>query len=909
MDEVCSGPFHNFPLLIKSSAADATCHLFFAYLRSLSPNSVRGINGISALPLSLQALVQDTDYPPQKPTLSPTSKVVMVVDSVSPTPFSLLRRAKHFEYRDDDHALRDFSDYEDPTKALTDECQRVLKCISSTNQSTASTSQASTSLPDASWSRFEDMGFRGFGEYSDPEDDLDSSALGRKRKPTQGLRSTAQSKSHDLGRPTTPSWADFLSSGFVDENNANGPATLLLPPDKILPPIDTRRGQSSQSHLRKGNDDSTLGPGELASINTIQFDDAFWWVWISSLAAEETMERKAVFGRCALIETIIRGGKWLIMEEIVKGAAPAPEEGAYIAEKKSRFGFTTRGRFARTKSISRNPPPIPTIEPYARNNQISPMSKVSIGPDQHARIQAAAAALQQKQKQQEQPVTSSRRARTEDAVSTKTSSVFTLQPVIMSEAAPAMKWANSYDKNAIRAAYLGNNFTGKGSNVDLSGPVAMNAPNDTNGSITPVAKDLGSQPGLKLTNGSRLPRDDSGLSGKGPAKDRDLPALPPDSPKQESTTPFTEPTHMPPAPLPAVSKQGAHLSNEVATQAAMVPLPAATPMESSQNPIEKPLPYTESNHYGTNEAVQHTSDPYTREPVAGISSQPSSPESKKGNKKLAKTQGGGFKNFFGRKKSGAPNLPSLSQPADSTAVAAARAAYVGPQMKPNYNVSQTKLGRRLSGIGRPKAPTMPSASSPAVHSIQDSEEPEIHAPAPIVRPFESQHGYGGSQTSFNRVDSNEQRKANRPFPSFDQGPMMDQPAFVPESSPEQTGPPTPIDSGHGRHSVEHDAASEKRTRDREPTQLAQANNRVPASAGDYDDESESDEERSASPALDRWAQIRKNAAERAAKQNGGQLKPSHDDKTDDGDADGETSGEESKYDDLIVWLRANILSY
>lgn len=832
----------------------------------------------------------------------------MVVDRVSPTPFALLRRAKHFEYRDDDRALREFSDYEDPAQALTDECQRVLKCISSTNQSTVSNSKASTSLPDASWSRFEDIGFGGFGEYSDQEDDLDSSALGRKRKPTQGLRSTAHSKSHDLGRPTTPSWADFLSSGFVDENNVNGPAPLLLPPDKILPPIDTRRGQSSQSHLRK-NDDSTLEPGELASINTTQFDDAFWWVWISSLAGEETMERKAVFGRCALIETIIREGKWLIMEEIVKGAAPAPEEGAYIAEKKGRFKFTTRGRFARTKSISRKPPPVPKVEPYARSNQISPMSKVSIGPDQHARIQAAAAALQQKQKQQEQEVVGSRRARTEDAISTKTSSVFTLQPVIMSEAAPAMKWANSYDKNAIRAAYLGNNFAGKGSNADLSGPVAMNATIDTNGSVTPVVRDYGLKPKPALTNGGGLPRDESGHSGKESAKDRDLPALPLDSPTKQHTTPFTDPKQMPPAPLPTVPKDGAHLSNDVAIQAATVPLPATTPMESSQNLTKKPLPDDELNRYVTNESARYKPDPATQDPAAGPTSQTSSPESKKGDKKLAKNQGGGFKNFFGRKRPGVPNLPVAPQPADSTAVAAARAAYVGPQMKPNYTAGQTKLGRRLSGIGRPKAPAMPTMSSPAVNSIQDSEEREIRAPAPVVRPIEPQNGYGHSQASLDRVDPDGQRKANRQFPSFDQGPMIDQPAFVPESSPEQTGPPTPVDSGHGRHSIERGSANETRVQDHEPNQLAHANNLVPTAARDYDDESESDEDRSDSPALDRWAQIRKNAAERAAKQNVAQPKPNHEDKTDDGDADGETSGEESKYEDLIISLGADILSY
>src|SRR5438045_8616049 len=115
------------------SAADATSHLFFAYLRSLSPDSVRGINGISTLPMSLQKLLQETEYPPETPCLmqTNTTKVVMIVSAVSPTPFALLRRANHFQYRDDDRALQQFSDYEDPVQALTDECRRVLKSISS----------------------------------------------------------------------------------------------------------------------------------------------------------------------------------------------------------------------------------------------------------------------------------------------------------------------------------------------------------------------------------------------------------------------------------------------------------------------------------------------------------------------------------------------------------------------------------------------------------------------------------------------------------------------------------------------------------------------------------------------------------------------------------------------------------
>lgn len=904
--------------LTRLRAADAASHLFFAYLRSLSPDSIRGTNGISALPISLQTLVQATEYPPPTPSYSPTSKVVMIVDSVSPTPFALLRRAKHFEYRRDDRALQEFSSYDDPTQALTDECQRVLRSISSTNESAAITSKDTQGLPDASWSRFEDIGFRGFGEYSDDDDEKDGFVMMKKRKDPPGLRSTPLSKSHDLGRPTTPSWADFLSSGFVDDSVDGGPAPLLLPHDKVLPPLG-ERGQSSQSHRRKV-DDADLIPGELASITTIYLDDAFWWVWISSLAGEETTDRKAVFGRCALVETNISGGKWMVLEEIVKGAAPEPEEGAYIAEKKSRFGFSTRGRFGRTKSGGKKFPPPPStslkLDPYARNNHAAPTSKVSIGPDQHARIQAAAAALQQKQKQQEQDAAGPRRARTDDPMDTKTNSVFTLQPVIMNEAAPAMKWASSYDKEAVRAAYLGDNFAGRGSTSDLRGLGTNGYVNRATESTTQLSRDAPSQSKVNLTNGFH--REDSGLAGRDSTKDRDLPALP-SAPPQD---------RIPAAPLqmpPPNSRRD--VSNEAATQAAEVPLPTPTPMEGGhQHSLASSavLP-PKQNFEDFDEGLLNGSGPAVGQENmnGGGLSQPSSPESKGGAKKLNKPPpgGAGIKGFFGKKKPpGAPTLPAPLAPVDSNAVAAARAAYVGPSMKPNYSAPQSNLSRRLSLVGRKKVPTskLPSEAPPASLTVpaEKAGGPEIRAPIPIpiaAKRFEPAHSFGMSSRSSLIVETLEQRQGSRPVHRFDQGPMLDQPAFVPEDSPEQQ-PSSPISAV--APPLENHPANRKRSSEEEEVQPAEAKNSVEGRAvAEPADDTESEEEESESPPLDRWAQIRKNAAERAAQQNGG-AKPigavyveerSRGNKvkrSDDDDADGETSGEESEF----LMLKGGVVS-
>lgn len=172
-------------------AADATSHLFFAYLRSVAPQQTQA--GISMLPMSLQKLLQETEYPPERPSLmmSTTYKVVMIVETVSPTPFALLRRGNHFQYRDSDRPLFEFSDYEDPVQALTEECRRVLKAIAAANQTQAvSSAKHSTGLRDASWSRFEDIGF---GATLMEEDDDSEQKQGRRQ--ITGLRTTPDRKS------------------------------------------------------------------------------------------------------------------------------------------------------------------------------------------------------------------------------------------------------------------------------------------------------------------------------------------------------------------------------------------------------------------------------------------------------------------------------------------------------------------------------------------------------------------------------------------------------------------------------------------------------------------------------------------------------------------------------------------
>lgn len=813
MGTVCGPNNRGGHVLTYYRAADAASHLFFAYLRSLSPESTKGLNGISTLPMSLQKLVQETEYPPERPELlqTTTTKVVMIVDSVSPTPFALLRRANHFQYRDDDRALQEFAEYEDPVKALTDECRRVLRSISSANQSQVSTSKDSTGLRDASWSRFEDIGFSaGFDEDLD-EDDESNFMKPRKK---EGLRTTPHPRNIGLGRPTTPSWADFLSSGFVDETG-NGPAPLLLPPDKILPPIDTR-GRSSQSHRPRLESDRNLEPGELASITRFDLDDSFWWVWITSLAGEETVERKAAFGRCALVETVIRGGRWLVMEEMVKGAAPEPEKGAYIAEKKSFWGRSRKNKgMTRSKSTGKQ-----ALDQSAngragfQTSQSVGVSKTSIGPDQHARIQAAAIQLQQRQRQQDaQQRDGGRRGRNDvDMQSQKTNSVFTLQPVIMNEASPAMKWANKYDKDTIREAYLANTNTGRG---------LAEATMQTNGH---------SKSQDTLRPAQNMQRINS--------QERDLPAVPPSqAPAVPSKAPTPPPAQYPPTPA-AHKEQVEHI--HLSEKAADVALP------EDSHPVERkaiggastPLP-------PSSETPRPSVDPHTE---SG-----SSPESKQKHNKLKKKEagGGGFRKMFGRNKNRQSKVPD-------NAGEVLNGSQAGTQP-----VGAT-IGRRFSGFRKKSPVTSPvSETSPAFSpAVAPSEDGET---TPVASPHQQfDRSYDPSvRDSLSRVDTADAHEAHQAFSSFDQGPMEDVPAFVPEDSP--------------RQSEESDAAV--------PPPITRTRS---------DDAGGPELTNVTSNSQDRWAQIRKNAAERAAlaqRQSEEQSRGGHSQKTD-GD-DGETSGEES----------------
>ena len=873
------------------SAANATSHLFFAYLRSLSPESARGANGILGLPRSLQQLVESTEYPPVTTTnlFEEAMKVVMIVDVVSPTPFALLRRAKNFEYRDDDYALQRFSNYDDPIQALTEECRRVLKAISSTNQSTVSNSKTSTSLLDPSWSRFEDVGFGSTIEESDEED---GSLMGKRQRASGGLSASPRSRQDgNFARPTTPSWADFLSAGFVEnENKAATP--MLLPPDKQLPPISSNpRGHSSQSHRRQPDNQSQLEPGELASIDRLDLDDSFWWVWISSLAGEEPTSRKAAFGRCALIETVVQGGKWMVMEEQIKGAAPEPAAGAYIAEKKGFLGFTTRGgRLTRRRSAIKKSPLSPDLH---KKNDFDPSSRVTILPDQHAKIQAAAAELSRK-KRQENEAEAARLARTDNRVDatgkSKTTSMLSLQPFIMTEASPAMKWANQYDKQAIRAKYLGTDLVRSDSN-ELPKMPPRGFRENFSASTLHMSRGERELPAAPTVEPDPTPtleapaNHDAFVSDPSPAVSV-VPSLP-------------APTATPPQ-LPVEPQEESR--PQEAAEAAEIPLPDPTPA------VEQPevLPQAPAEAASQRPVTPQRPPSRLRKKSLDIPS-PESRRRQQREKKASKgpppaksQQPSGFRQFFGTKKrsskeqqqAGPPGPPSPADP--NPAIAAARAALEGRgqpqngQLAPNneaalnqFMQSKGKKASRSQVVQQPPiTPPVSNHKEPAARSVDEERtavaaEPTVEGPPRTRRDEE--------YDNLSRVDTNEREHADREFSTFDQGPLVEQPAFVPQ----EEYVPTPGPEVPGAFFT----PSEEKAQPQQYSVYNSVTAQEPI-AEERDSASPEELSRQMSP-VDKWAQIRKNAAERAAKHKEEPLgRPSHTETRTD---DGETSGEESEY--------------
>ena len=187
-----------------------------------------------------------------------------------------------------------------------------------------------------------------------------------------------------------------------------------------------------------------------------------------------------------------------------------------------------------------------------------------------------------------------------------------------------------------------------------------------------------------------------------------------------------------------------------------------------------------------------------------------------------------------------------------------------------------------SGAAHQQMPTSPTHETPAVSEYGESEAPSAYRP-----------------------DTQEREEAHEEFSRFDQGPLVNVPEFVPAA-------PAGLDDDD-----EAATPSVPRYR-REPSEYMSAQPRAPVSqhasiyatpldaasgrgsSTVYAEDGEQSETQRSEANLDRWAQIRRNAAERAARQSEEQSTRSQSQSMMTQGTEGdETSGEESKSDAIF----------
>lgn len=406
-------------------------------------------------------------------------------------------------------------------------------------------------------------------------------------------------------------------------------------------------------------------------------------------------------------------------------------------------------------------------------------------------------------------------------MSTKTNSVLTLQPHLLSEAAPAMKWDKKFgegakDRDALRAQYLGDINAGKGSRDNL----------------------------LAAANGSSYAQSRTNHS------TRDLPALPKsevDLPSSKLSAPAS------PAP-PAMSPMSPGSTSVNAPHAGGSSMGPATPAKNAPLPPtaldEKPVPQADEmeQHPALRQAAPegNGAGPAHTEVRSSVEAEAKKPSPKKLTKK--NQGGGGFRKLFGKKK------------AETT----------GPTSQVNVPHDAARSVSRLEEHdGTPiREPSPVSIEKPLPVR---AKSPDIE-PSPAVSAISATHREPALQVGPS-PSANEQRDTEQAFSRFDQGPMEEMPAFVPEdSSEDEAAPSVP-----------------RRAPPSVPEQAPVAEP-APATMDDVSEESV-DLAQQQVVAQDRWAQIRKNAAERAARLSEEQSRRSQSQsaRTD----EGETSGEET----------------
>lgn len=650
----------------------------------------------------------------------------------------------------------------------------------------------------------------------------------------------------------------------------------------------------------------------------------------------------------------------MIMEEQVKGAAPEPVPGAYVAERKGFFSsFTKKGRLTRRRSaLKKNS----AIEEKSLHEM---PSRLTLDTEKQARIQKAAQDLARKQNVNGFTSDATRRGRHDENAAVKTTSVFTLGALIKDEASPAMQWAKQYDKKAVREQYMSDTLAGTGSKELL--PLPTNGVNRSSSTVATSDKALPPAPGKMLRPRAMSPEPPQYTTVGAPLPDSEQTA----PPAIAELSPRAEPT---------MNAPGTTVIEEVHQ-------PRAETIVAS-TPIETPAP-TSTVHepVSTNALTTVAVPPHESSTVANDvrpSSRMSTDSSRSGRMKTLlesrkKSSSGstavpppvstnkvsGMRKLFGtmRKKETPPVAAAAAATSpvvkEDSAVARARRALEGklqpedktasPPLSPNHfkrfqplregptaiamaqphpALAKRESTEEVSGVHRAMAPTesavptsMPYTAEQPDHGYQDMpvreavvhHEPEyrdampgvltqqpsaVDVPAtngiaPSTQQFQDpqhsevaipptlpSHTNGTREIDeLSQLDSREREHAEREFSRFDQGPLTQQPALYPVSDVAEEDEEYEDDTMHSfepPHRPKHQSIYSTVTVETDMT----------------DGEAKHELSQQIS-ATDRWAQIRRNAAERAAQASEEHARSRTGTRTTD---DGETSGEESEWE-------------
>ncbi|CAN6674736.1 hypothetical protein TRVA0_063S00188 [Trichomonascus vanleenenianus] len=347
-----------------STAADATNHIFLAFLRLFQtrpPAPGEPLKPLGPLPRSLLPYLENNRYPP-KPLSADRSRLVAVpmitltVGKLSASPLVLLRRVAKtirfdnpplFHSEDDFNTLFFlFSDPESIEYKMSPESLRIVNDIINENPLITDHPihiKDTPSLPydvrAKTWSKFYNHAYVDpvYGEICRPlnnyiYDEYQMHSILKATVPSQERSSLPYPPdSPRLGRHSDGvDWEKFTSLAF------NG-QPVATPP---------------QSRSKKMSADNLV----TASISQVAIDDFFVWVWMCSLSEEQSEIRKATFGRSVVVELEVAPGeagkRWVVIEEVLH-----PEPGPIKPKPKPMEPELDRYPTSRRRSADGTPKP------------------------------------------------------------------------------------------------------------------------------------------------------------------------------------------------------------------------------------------------------------------------------------------------------------------------------------------------------------------------------------------------------------------------------------------------------------------------------------------------------------------------------------------------------------------------